>query len=175
MNKFLKRQFEHDVWATETLLARCRTLTAEQLELTAPGTYGTIRGTLAHIVAADERYLARLIGAWDHEPPREGPETTIDDIAKHLAHVKDAAGRLFGGATLDAERILADTPLRRFVPSAQQIEMATWVPAAQLINHGTDHRTHINTILATHGLDTVDLQIWPYATDLGASRPVKQS
>jgi len=173
MNKFLKRQFEHDVWATETLLARCRTLTAEQLGLTAAGTYGTIRGTLAHIVAADERYLARLIGEWDHQPPRESAETTIEDIATHLAHVKAAVGRLFSGATLDAERVIPDTPLRRYAPDAARIEMATWVPAAQLINHGTDHRSHINTILAAHGLDTVDLQIWPYAIDLGASRQAK--
>lgn len=173
MNKFLKRQFEHDVWATETLLGRCRSLTAEQLDLTTAGTYGTIRGTLAHIVAADERYLARLIGEWDHQPPRETAETPIDDIARHLAHVKDGVARLFSGASLDAERVILDTPLRRFTPDAARTEMSTWVPAAQFINHGTDHRSHINTILAAHGLDTVDLQIWPYAMDLGASRQVK--
>ena len=54
------RALRHDLWATEKLLAHLRTLTKEQLELTAPGTYGSIRQTLAHLVRGDERYLMRL-------------------------------------------------------------------------------------------------------------------
>jgi uncharacterized damage-inducible protein DinB len=169
MNKFLRRQFEHDVWATTTLLAHLRTLTPEQLELTAQGTFGTIRSTLQHIVVADENYLIRMTGAALHDPPfRLTDPATLDDIAAHLAHVRAGVERLFSGPTLDAERTIADTPLR--AQGAPRIEMATWVPAAQLVNHGTDHRSHINTILAAHGLETVDLQVWPYAGELGATK-----
>ena len=172
MNDFLRRQFQHDVWATGQLLARLRTLTPAELELTAPGTYGTIRGTLQHIVSSDEGYLVRLTGTVLHAVPfRVTDPATLEDIAAHLAHVKDAVERLFAGGKLDAERLIADTPLRS--PEQPRIEMSAWVPAAQFINHGTDHRAHINTILATHGLETVDLQIWPYATELGASRRAK--
>jgi uncharacterized damage-inducible protein DinB len=172
VNTFLRRQFEHDVWATETLVARCRALTAEQLELTAVGTFGTILRTLQHVVVADENYLVRISGRVLHEPPfRLADESTLDDIAAHLAHVKAGVERLFSGPTLDADRVLADTPLR--TPGAPRIEMATWVPAAQFVDHGTDHRSHINTILATHGLETVDLQIWPYAGQLGATKRIE--
>lgn len=172
MNKFLRRQFEHDVWATETLVARCRSLTAEQLELTTPGTFGTIRRTLQHIVVADENYLVRITGGILHEPPfRLTDESTLDEIAAHLTHVKAGVERLFSGPTLDADRVIADTPLR--TPGSPRIEMATWVPAAQFVDHGTDHRSHINTILATHGLETVDLQIWPYAGQLGATKRIE--
>lgn len=171
MNEFLRRQFQHDVWATERLLMRLRSLTPAQLELTAPGTYGTIRGTLQHIVSSDEGYLVRLSGQVLHARPfRANDPATLDDIAAHLGHVKSAAQQLFAGARLDAERKIADTPLR--APEQPRIEMSAWVPAAQFINHGTDHRSHINTILATHGLETVDLQIWPYATELGATKRV---
>ena len=48
------RQMRHDVWATEKLLERCRSLTKEQWQLTAPGTYGSIQKTFAHIVRANE-------------------------------------------------------------------------------------------------------------------------
>jgi len=172
MNKFLKRQFEHDVWATGKLIERARALTTAQLELTAPGTYGTIRGTLQHIVSSDEGYLVRLTGTVLHERPfRVNDAASLDDIATHLGHVRAAVERLFSGATLDAERLIADTPLR--APDQPRIEMSAWVPATQLINHGTDHRSHINTILATHGLETVDLQIWPYARELGATKRIE--
>ena len=48
--------------------------------------------------------------------------------------------------------------------------MAAWAPATQLIYHGVDHRSQIDTILSVHGLETIDLQVWPYAMALGASR-----
>ncbi len=51
------RQLRHDVWATRLLLDGCRVLSQEQLLHTVPGTYGTIRKTLAHIVRANEGYL----------------------------------------------------------------------------------------------------------------------
>jgi len=171
-NEFLKRQFEHDIWATEQLIAHVRKLAPEQLELTSPGTYGTIRSTLQHIVSSDENYVIRITGKLLHDLPfRTNDPATLDDIAAHLAHVKAGVARLFDGPRLEAEGLLADTPLRR--PDAPRIEMSTWVPAAQFVNHGTDHRSQINAILATHGLETIDLQIWPYAMGLGASRQVK--
>ena len=171
-NPFLHRQMQHDVWATEQLIALCRKLTPEQLELTTPGTYGTIKGTLHHIVTADENYLIRLSGNLLHEKVfRLTDPATLDDIATHLGHVKDAIERLFAGPTLDADKLIADTPSRP--AGAPRFEMRTWVPASQLINHGVDHRSHVNTILASHGLETVDLQVWPYATALGASYEAK--
>ncbi len=172
-NPFLRRQMEHDVWATGKLIERCRTLTAEQLELTTPGTYGTIRATLAHIVSADEGYLVRLLGAVLHQTPfRANEPATLDDIARHLTHVKSAVERLFSGPTIDPDRIITDTPLRR--AGAPRVEMAAWAPATQLIYHGVDHRSQIGTILSVHGLETLDLQVWPYVMELGAIREVKE-
>jgi uncharacterized damage-inducible protein DinB len=169
---FLLRQMRHCVWADEKLIERCRGLTAEQLELTATGTYGSIRKTLAHIVASEEGYLVRLLGSLLHEPPlREEDLTTLDGIADHIPHVAGAVERLFASGTVEPDRVIADTPLRR--AGAPRFEMAAWAPAAQFVYHGIDHRSQIDTILSTHGLETLDLQIWPYAMELGASRAVK--
>ena len=163
---------QHDVWATEKLIERCRKLTAEQLELTTPGTYGTIRATLAHIVLADEGYLVRLLGKVLHEKQfRLNDLATLDDIATHLAHVKAAVEQLFSGPPIDPDRIITDTPLRP--AGAPRFEMAAWAPATQLIYHGVDHRSQIDTILSTHGLETLDLQVWPYAGELDAVREAK--
>jgi uncharacterized damage-inducible protein DinB len=171
-NPFLHRQMQHDVWATGKLIERCRKLTPEQLELTTPGTYGTIRATLQHIVSSDEGYLVRLMGQLLHDPAfRQNDPATLDDIAGHLAHVNHAIERLFSGPALDADRVLSDTPLR--APGAPRIEMATWAPATQLIYHGVDHRSQIDTILSVHGLETIDMQVWPYAMELGATRKVE--
>src|SRR5438477_4568365 len=113
----------HGVWANEQLLERCRALTDQHLELTVPGTYGTIRNTLAHIVASEEGYLVRLLGSLLHEPPvREKDLATLDGIATHIAHVSSAVERLFAKGSLDPDRVIADTPLRR--AGAPRFEMA---------------------------------------------------
>jgi len=169
---FLLRQMRHGAWANEKLLGRCRALTAEQLELTVPGTYVTIRKTLAHIVASEEGYLVRLLGSLLHEPPVREPElASLDDIAAHVTHVKSAVERLFEAGSPDPDRVIADTPLRR--PGAPRFEMAAWPPATQFVYHGIDHRSQIDTILSTHGLETLDLQMWPYAMELGATKEAK--
>jgi len=164
----------HGIWANEQLLGRCRALADEQLELTVPGTYGSIRKTLAHIVAAEEGYLVRLLGSLLHEPPlRDQDLTTLDGIAAHIPHVTNAVERLFAKGSPDPDRVIGDTPLRR--PGAPRFEMAAWAPATQFVYHGIDHRSQIDTILSTHGLETLDLQVWPYAMKLGASREVKET
>jgi len=173
LTDFLLRQMRHGTWANEQLLERCRALTAEQLELTVPGTYGTIRKTLAHIVASEEGYLVRLLGSVLHDPPvREQDLAALDGIAVHIAHVASAVERLFAKGSLDPDRVIADTPLRR--AGTPRFEMAAWAPAAQFVYHGIDHRSQIDTILSTHGLETLDLQVWPYAMELGASREAKE-
>jgi len=172
LTDFLQRQMRHGTWANEQLLERCRDLTDEKLELTVPGTYGTIRKTLAHIVASEEGYLVRLLGSLLHEPPLREPDLTLEGIATHIAHVASAVERLFAKGSPDPDRVIADTPLRR--AGAPRFEMAAWAPAAQFVYHGIDHRSQIDTILSTHGLETLDLQVWPYAMALGASREAKE-
>jgi len=173
LTDFLLRQMRHGVWANQKLVERCRVLTDEQQELTVPGTYGTIRKTLAHIVASEEGYLVRLLGSLLHEPPVREPDlATLDGIAAHIPHVATALERLFATGSPDPDRLIADTPLRR--AGAPRFEMFAWAPAAQFVYHGIDHRSQIDTILSTHGLETVDLQVWPYAMELGGSREVKE-
>jgi uncharacterized damage-inducible protein DinB len=165
------RQLRHDVWATEELIAHLRTLNAEQLELTAAGTYGTIRQTIAHIVASDEGYLTRLLGTLFHDPPfRLDHEASLDEAASHLVHVRDGLERLFAGGELDGDRLIRDTPLRR--PGEPRFEMNAWAPLTQFVHHGSDHRAQIGAILGVNAIPAPDLQVWPYAMGLGASREV---
>ena len=168
------RQLRHDVWATDRLIAHCRQLTAEQLQLSVPGTYGTVLRTLQHIVSADEGYLIRLLGMLLHETLfRQDPDVGLDVIASHLPHVADAVERLFAPGELDGDRLSRDTPARR--PEQPRFEMNAWVPLTQFVHHGNDHRAQVCTTLSAHGIEPPDLQVWPYAIDLGASREAKDA
>ena len=99
------RQMRHDVWATTQLFERCRALTSEQWQLTAPGTYGPIQKTFAHIVRANEGYL-NTYGVI----PQPFIELTapLNEIASRLARVRDAVEELFKSKELDFDRRIHD-------------------------------------------------------------------
>src|SRR5207248_3551174 len=72
----------HKTWATLRLIEHCRTLDDERLNLTSPGTYGTILDTLRHFVAGEEEYFSVLTGELPAEPLADGPLDTVslDDL-----------------------------------------------------------------------------------------------
>ena len=151
------RQMRHDVWATEKLLERCRSLTKEQWQLTAPGTYDSIQKTFAHIVRADEGYL-NTYGVIPQ--PFIDLEAPVDDIVSRLARVHDAVEQLFKSKELDFDGQLHD--------ERRKMDLELWVPLVQFSHHGTDHRSQIGTILTVNGLEAPELDVWSYATAEGA-------
>jgi uncharacterized damage-inducible protein DinB len=161
------RALRHDIWATETLIAHCRTLTEQQLQLTVAGTYGSIRHTLAHLVRGDERYLVRL-GAMEGPTLPEDNNASLDEIAAHLANVKAIVEKLFSGSQFDPDKVVLDSFRRS--PADPPLEIESWTMLAQFVHHGSDHRAHIGTILGANGLPTPGLDVWAYGRELGAIR-----
>jgi uncharacterized damage-inducible protein DinB len=50
MNGALLSMYRHKTWATLRLIEHCQGLADDHLDATIPGTYGTIRDTLRHLV-----------------------------------------------------------------------------------------------------------------------------
>lgn len=161
------RQLLHDIWATERLISHCRTLTDQQLDLTAPGTYGTIRRTLQHIVGADTRYLARIGSPVVDTPFPQDRDVPLEHTAATLEKVKAAVERIFAGTEFDPDRVVVD-PLT--APTDPAMELEAWMMPAQFVHHGSDHRAHIGTILGVHGIEGPALDVWAYGREIGAIR-----
>ncbi|HKB17416.1 MAG TPA: DinB family protein [Candidatus Dormibacteraeota bacterium] len=62
MGPLLIETFRYNRWANLHLLDVCARFSEEQLQLTTPGTYGTIAATLQHLLGAEQRYLRRRSG-----------------------------------------------------------------------------------------------------------------
>jgi uncharacterized damage-inducible protein DinB len=161
------RQMRHDVWANEKLIDHCRRLTKDQLELTVPGTYGSVRATLIHIVAADLRYLRRLglipDALFDED---RNEDAGLDEIAEQLQRVKDGVEKLFSDTDFDPNRVIRDAKRRN--PADPPMLIASWVLLNQFAHHGSDHRAQIGTILGSHGLESADIDVWAYGRELDA-------
>src|SRR4051812_12084581 len=63
--------FRHNAWASLKLLDFCASLSDEQLDSTAVGTYGSIRDTLVHLTYAEVSYVLRVNGKTPPTLPRE--------------------------------------------------------------------------------------------------------
>jgi uncharacterized damage-inducible protein DinB len=149
----LRQALRYNRWANLQLLDVCAALGEEQLELSSPGTYGTIADTFQHLLSAEQRYLRRLVGF-------EAQLSEKDEFAG-IAWLREHAERS-GQALIDA--------LGRFDPEGTtqadgEWVVKHWVVITQAIHHGNDHRTHICTILGQNGISYGDLDVWAFGDD----------
>lgn len=153
--------FAHNTWANLRLLDRCQELEASALELSAPGTYGAVLPTLVHLVAAEERYLARFRGE-DRAAPRPEDQQPLPTLAELRERAIQAGeGLQAEAAASGAGRAVLGTWAGK--PMAHRAE----VLLIQAINHSTEHRGHVVSILNQNGIETPGLDGWAYEAVLG--------
>jgi len=159
LEPLLIEAFRYNKWANLHLLNVCATLSEEQMQLTAPGTYGTVSDTLLHLLSAEQRYLRRLDGTKPDINERE-PAPSIATLREHAVRSGDklieAARRIMPDDTIDEER------------DGRLMRLHLGVVLVQAIHHGTDHRTHMCTILGQHGIPYGDVDVWAYGQATGA-------
>ena len=155
--------FRYNRWANLHLLDVCGGLTAEQLELTAAGTYGTIAATLMHLVGAEQRYIWRLTGAEPRYAEKEG--------FPGVAALRDLAAESADRLIQLAEQISPDDQIDATF-SDRRHRLRSGVVLVQALHHGNDHRTHICTVLGSHGIAYGDMDVWAYGEAIGAIVPL---
>jgi uncharacterized damage-inducible protein DinB len=156
--------FRHNTWATVRLIDVCAALTPEQLATEMPGTYGSIHRTLHHLVDSDTWYLSFF---------RDEVVVQMDDV---LAELSDLRATIEANGALWLE-VLADGP-----DPDRQIEDVTGetrylapvgVRLAQVVQHGTDHRSQVCTALTLLGVEPPDIAVWAYGETTGRSHEEK--
>jgi uncharacterized damage-inducible protein DinB len=151
----LREIFRYHTWATLRLIDHCKGLPAEALRESAPGTAGTVLATLVHLVAAEQRYLERLPVERPSRPLREGMEPALADLRSIFAEqAKRWEALLDQGSELNVTM-----PAQRGWPDTHHAETLLFL---QCLHHGNDHRTHIGTVLGSHGRDVPDIDGWAY-------------
>lgn len=145
--------YRQNEWATLTLIEACRPLTDQQLDAAAVGTYGSIRNTLRHIVGAEIGYAIRLGATGMVRIERDDPWPGFDRLAELARTTAAALTRL---AMEAADRKV------RVDSSERPSDVDGAVILVQMVHHSTDHRSQINTILTTLGIEPPDLSAWSW-------------
>jgi uncharacterized damage-inducible protein DinB len=163
----LSDAFAHHVWATERLIDACAVLSPEQLATPAPGTYGSIIGTLRHLVGADGWYLSFYDDARAARIDEEGDAGLPELRAAMTANGPIWLELLAGELDPDADVVeIGDTGWEFHAP--------TGIRLAQVLHHGTDHRSQMCTVFTSLGVTPPDIDVWDYADATGRSRSVPE-
>lgn len=155
--------FRYHRWANLHLLGVCGGLADEQLDLTTPGTFGTIRATLLHLLGAEQGYIQRLGGS-ERRLTRDSSFPGVDALKREAERSADELIALSQLIEPDDE-FEADFQDGRYL-------LKKGVVLLQALHHGNDHRTHICTILGAHGLEYGDMDVWAYGDATGDIHPV---
>ena len=151
--------FAHHVWATVRLTDACLALTPGQLETTVPGTYGSIIDTMRHLVGADASYLSVTSG---------GRSPAVDEESMDLAQLRAVmADHEAGWDSALAGDLDPDLVLVRHRKDGSESHAPLGIRLAQVLHHGTDHRSQVCTALTTLGIEPPAIDAWDFALEQG--------
>ncbi len=148
----LEKLFEHNNWANDLIIQACLALSDEPLD--APpqtATLGAIRDTLTHLVAAQHNYLSLLTLPL---AARQRISPTLAELRESAAH--SGAGLL--ALARDPSGFYAQTQLQ----TRDNHLVEPWVIMVQIINHASEHREQISSMLTALGITPPDMDGWSY-------------
>lgn len=160
-DNFLAKLFEHNNWANQKIIQACYTLTDEQPVAEPRSTVkGNIRETLSHLVTAQRGYLALLT-----LPVEERPTTPLE-----FAELEESA-RLSGEGLLSLARGDQE-PLEARLQTRDGFYTEPWLVMLQVINHASEHREQIKSMLSALGVTPPDIDGWDYGESRNALVPI---
>jgi uncharacterized damage-inducible protein DinB len=158
----------YNAWANRRLYDACATLKDGDLRAGLGAFFGSLHGTLNHLLATDRIWLARFRG----EVP---PDLALDSVlhegfaALRAAREAEDAGieayvATLGAAALDAE--IAYRPVSR----PETIRQPLWSALSHLFNHQTHHRGQCHAMLTRVATEAPSFDLAVYQRESGTGR-----
>ena len=149
----LEKLFEHNHWANLQIIQACSALSDEQLDAEPhSATKGSIRQTLLHLVSAQQSYLKTLTLPLETRLERTPvPFAELQMSASTSGEGLLALARDWSGKLVEAQLQTRDGYL-----------VEPWVLMVQIINHATEHREQIKSMLSALGMTPPNIDGWDY-------------
>ena len=159
---FLGKLFEHNNWANLQIIQACSTLSDEQLDAEPQSaTKGSIRRTLLHLVSSQQGYLSLLTL----------PIEARLDVPPTFAELQESSS-LSGEGLLSLARDEPGKHLKTQLQTKDGFFVEPWVVMLQVINHATEHREQIKSMLSALGVTPPNIDGWDYGEATNALIPI---
>ena len=154
----LETIFRHNLWANLRLFEECNELTDEQLDASIIGVFGSIRGTLLHIVKAEQGYFSRISNGKRYSYPEDSSHTAILDMA--------AAVKITGEGLIEWASKVKEFDTVRIDWDGTPRDVPKTIILNQVVNHATEHRSQIMSIMTQIGIEPPDVSSWSFFDEL---------
>ena len=162
----LGKLFEHNNWANLHIIQACSALSDEQLDAEPrSATKGSIRATLLHLVTSQQGYLRLLTLPL---------EARLDAPSVAFAELRESA-RISGEGLLALARDVSGKLPTTRLQTRDGYFVEPWVLMVQVINHATEHREQISSMLSALGVTPPDLDGWSYGEATHALTPISEN
>jgi uncharacterized damage-inducible protein DinB len=154
--------YAYNAWANAQVFDVCRGVDQAQLDAAAPGTFGSITETLAHMMLVEGAYLLMVRGQFD-ALPRFREESSSWDLgawAQRADRLREEYRELL--ASVDAG--FYDQPLN--VPWFD-FALTKHDGLLQVLSHSAQHRAQVFSVLGERGVKVPDLDYVLYVQSKG--------
>ena len=147
MLEHLRRMARYNRWANQRLYAACAELPPPEYHKPRPAFFGSIHGTLNHLLVGDRIWLARIEGRpCPHQRLDDQPCATLAALEAERVAEDERMVRLVDGYQDDAE---VGRPVRyRMITRPDETEMSLHLCWLNLFNHETHHRGQVHDQLS---------------------------
>lgn len=152
--------YDYNYWANGKMITAAAKLTHEQFIAPTSHNYGSLRGTLVHLL--DTEYGWRMLCQHNTFAPdlNEADYPTLEVVAQRWREEEKAMR--------DYLRSLTDQDLtgviRYTIPDGQTRERILWHCLLHVVNHGTQHRSEAAAILTSDGQSPGDMDFTLFLT-----------
>ena len=152
--------FAQHVWATLRLVDACLALSPQQLDTSVPGTYGSILDTLRHCVGSDAWDL--FVATGDRGTIIEEEDMTLPELRAAMESHGPAWSQLLG-QDLDPDAVLTEVD----EDDGYTRTVAMGIQLAGALQHGTDHRSQVCTVLTSLGVEPPTIDVLEFGAQQG--------
>jgi uncharacterized damage-inducible protein DinB len=153
-------------WANRRLYDACANLTGEERRAGLGAFFGSLHGTLNHMLIADRLWMARFEGI-------DPPETALDDeLFERFVELRSAReaedARILAHVQGLTEDDLLDVIAFRRVTRPEDIRQPLWSALTHFFNHQTHHRGQCHAMLTRIAIEAPSFDLIEYQRETGA-------
>jgi len=155
MTTGLPEFFKYNLWANLRLLDACAQLSDAQLDETMQGTFGSVRETLMHIFTSEEGYARHFNFTGPTPTPWLQDFTEFPGFAELRQRAERSGKELIAIAEQgDLDKILH--------LDGGTYDASVIIVLIQAMDHASDHRSQIATLLSQQNITLPGLDSWAY-------------
>lgn len=147
MLEIIREIYQYNTWANERILSCAAQLSEEQLRETSAGNFGSIHGTLVHIMSVQWLWLMRWQGISPMGLHDAQEFRSLSDIKSRWQEIEQDTQTFL--STCTAADLAAEHPYQNFRQEVWRYPL--WQQMLHQANHATQHRSEVALLLTELG------------------------